>query len=64
MRAKMPFALVINVISRETRGVEAQRLLYQREVDMPGYVDSVEKDYEGSPWRTERIWLIPQEDDQ
>lgn len=42
------------VINRETGKPDSYIALTRDEIDMPGYVESVERGYDGSQWRTER----------
>jgi hypothetical protein len=53
------YALCLNIINRDSGEVEAQKLLFPSEASMPGYIESMERDYEDTRWRTERIWLLP-----
>lgn len=52
-------ALALNVIDRATGQVEAQMKFFPSEVAMPGYVESVERGYVDTAWRTERVTLLP-----
>lgn len=47
------------IIKRATGEPEDQKQFTRDEIDMPGYVESVERSYEGTAWRTLRLWNTP-----
>lgn len=44
------------LINRVTGAAEGHKDFTRDEIDMPGYVESVERSYEGTAWRTLRMW--------
>lgn len=46
----------LSLINRATGEPEGHADFTRDEIDMPGYVESVERGYEGTPWRTLRMW--------
>lgn len=44
------------IIRTETGVIEHRSYFTGDEVDMPGYVESVERGYAGTAWHTERMW--------
>lgn len=58
MSALPIYALAVNIINRNSGEVEAQKLLFPSEASMPGYIESMERDYIDTKWRTERVWLL------
>lgn len=44
------------LINRETGNPEDTVEFTRDEIDMPGYVESVERGYENTAWRTRRLW--------
>lgn len=51
----------LNVISRETGEVEAFIPISAGEREMPGYLEHVERGYDGTKWRTERVHATGEE---
>lgn len=45
------------LINRYTGKSEGSVEFTRDEIDMPGYVESVERGYDDTPWRTQRMWL-------
>lgn len=45
----------LNVINRDSGEVESFIAISPGEQEMPGYVEHVERGYEGTKWRTERV---------
>lgn len=46
----------LNVVNRATGDIDSIITFTNGELDMPGYVEHVEKGYLETPWRTERTW--------
>ncbi len=52
-------AMCLNIIDAESGEIDAQILFWPSEVAMPGYVETIERKYLDTRWRTERINLLP-----
>lgn len=51
--------LLFNYVHRETGEVEGQRFFTREQTEWPGYVEEAERAYDDTPWRVQRVVLVP-----